>query len=87
MKFMRRLPWSNLLKYEAKQSGLAQLVRFLLDLTCMLYLWLIIFLLEDDASINSDTLFTTDFVNLKIKLDQSFGCAQRNRECVFIYKK
>jgi hypothetical protein len=28
-----------------------------------------------DVLINSDTLLVTDFINLKIKLAQSFGCA------------
>jgi hypothetical protein len=35
-------------------------------------LWLIIFLVEDDVYIDSDTLLVTDFMNLKIKPTQSF---------------
>jgi hypothetical protein len=40
----------------------------------------------DDVSINSEMLLVTDFVNLKIKLVQSFGGARRGRMrmCVFI---
>jgi hypothetical protein len=43
------------------------------------------FLVEDNASINSDALFVTDFMNLKIKLEQPFECAHRNRVCVRIH--
>jgi hypothetical protein len=28
-----------------------------------------------------------DFVNLKIKLSQSFGCAHENRVCVHIFRE
>jgi hypothetical protein len=57
--------------------GLAQLVRFIVmeltqvqitDLTCVLYLWLIILLVGDDIPVDSESLLVTDFVNLKIKL-------------------
>jgi hypothetical protein len=39
-----------------------------------------------DVSIDSETLLVTDFVNLKIKLIQSFGCAHKDKMyvCVFI---
>jgi hypothetical protein len=35
-----------------------------------------------DASFDSETLLVTDFVNLKIKPTQSFGCVHRGRVCV-----
>jgi hypothetical protein len=38
----------------------------------MLYLWLIILLVGGDISIDNETLLMTDFINLKIKLTQSF---------------
>jgi hypothetical protein len=38
-----------------------------------------------DVSVGSDALLVTDFVNLKIKLTQSFGCAYRSRMCVRIF--
>jgi hypothetical protein len=37
-------------------------------------------------SIDSDTLLVTEFVNLKIKSDQSFRDAHRSRMCVYIYR-
>jgi hypothetical protein len=39
---------------------------------------------EDDISIDSDTLLVTDFVNLRIKLAHSFKCAHKGkvRACV-----
>jgi hypothetical protein len=59
------------------QNCLAQLVRFLvvkltyLDLNSkfnmMLHLWLIILSVKDNVSVDSETLLTTDFVDLKIK--------------------
>jgi hypothetical protein len=39
----------------------------------------------DDVPIDSETLLLSDFVNLKIKLAQSFGCAQRGRLCVCVF--
>jgi hypothetical protein len=54
----------------------------------VLYLWLIILLIGDDVSVDSDTLLVTvtDFVNLKIKSTQSFrgGYMGRIYVCVFI---
>jgi hypothetical protein len=38
-----------------------------------------------DVLIGSDALLVTDFVNLKIKLIQSFGDAHRGRMCVYVY--
>jgi hypothetical protein len=43
------------------------------------------FLVEDDVPINIDALLVTDFVNLKIKSVQSFGCAYRGRVCIRIF--
>jgi hypothetical protein len=38
-----------------------------------------------DVPVNSDTLLMIDFVNLKIKLTQSFRCAYRGRMCVRVF--
>jgi hypothetical protein len=71
--------------------GLVQLVRSLvaelnyLDLICVLYLRLIIFLIGDDVSINSEIFLMTDFMNLKIKSTQSFKCAHKNRMYICVY--
>jgi hypothetical protein len=35
--------------------------------------------------VDSETLLVTDFVNLKIKPTQSFGCAHRGRVCVRVF--
>jgi hypothetical protein len=51
----------------------------MLDLTWILYLRLIIFSVGVDVSIDSEALLLTDFVNLKIKLAQSFGGIHRDR--------
>jgi hypothetical protein len=40
------------------------------------------FLVGGDVSVDSESLLVTDFVNLKIKSTQSFGCAHRSRMCV-----
>jgi hypothetical protein len=37
-----------------------------------------------DVLINNETLLVTDFVNLKIKLAQSFKDAHKDKMCVFI---
>jgi hypothetical protein len=80
-------------------AGLSQLVRFLivkliyLDLTWVLYLWLIILSVTGDVLIDNETLLVTNFVNFKIKPVQSFGCAHRNSvhtcihrgECSYLY--
>jgi hypothetical protein len=41
---------------------------------------------EGDVSIDSEALFMINFVNLKIKLAQSFGCTHMDRVyvCIFI---
>jgi hypothetical protein len=54
-------------------------------LICVLYLWIIILLVGCDVPVDSETLLVTDFVNLKIKLAQSFGCAHRGRMCVHMF--
>jgi hypothetical protein len=52
----------------------------------VLYLQLIILLVGDDDPINIDskTLLVIDFVNIKIKLAQSFRYAYINRMYIFI---
>jgi hypothetical protein len=39
----------------------------------------------DNVPINSNTFLVTDFVNLKIKLAQSFRCAHRDRVYMRIF--
>jgi hypothetical protein len=51
----------------------------------MLYLWLIILLVGGDVSVDSETLLVTDFMNLKIKLVQSFRYVYRDRTYVRIF--
>jgi hypothetical protein len=43
------------------------------------------FSVEDDISVDSKTFLMTDFVNLKIKLAQSFKDAHRNMVCVRVF--
>jgi hypothetical protein len=57
----------------------------MLDLTCVLYLQLIIFSVGGDVSVDSDVLLMTDFVNLKIKPAQSFGCVHRSKMYVRVF--
>jgi hypothetical protein len=38
-----------------------------------------------DVSVNGKALLVTDFMNLKIKSAQSFGCAHRDRVCVHMF--
>jgi hypothetical protein len=40
---------------------------------------------EDDVPVDSEILFVIDFVNLKIKLAQSFRCTHRDRMCVRMF--
>jgi hypothetical protein len=51
----------------------------------VLYLRLIILSVGGDVSIDSDVLMVIDFMNLKIKLTQSFGYAHRDRVCVRVF--
>jgi hypothetical protein len=41
--------------------------------------------MRDDVSIDSKILLVTDFMNLKIKPTQSFGCAYKDRMRVHIF--
>jgi hypothetical protein len=38
-----------------------------------------------DVPVDNDTLLMIDFVNFKIKPDQSFGCAHMDRLCVHVF--
>jgi hypothetical protein len=38
-----------------------------------------------DVTVDNESLLMTDFVNLKIKLTQSFGGAHRGRVCVRVF--
>jgi hypothetical protein len=51
----------------------------------MLHLRLIIFSVGGDVPVDSETLLVIDFVNLKIKLAQSFECAHKSRVCVCVF--
>jgi hypothetical protein len=51
----------------------------------VLYLRLIILLVGDDVPIDNDVLLVIDFVNLKIKSDQSFRGDHRYRVCVRLF--
>jgi hypothetical protein len=51
----------------------------------VLYLRLIILLVRDDAPVDSEIFFVTDFVNLKIKSTQSFECVYVDRVCVRVF--
>jgi hypothetical protein len=51
----------------------------------VLLLRLIILSVGGDASIDSDALLVTDFVNLKIKSVQSFGGVHRDRVCMRVF--
>jgi hypothetical protein len=51
----------------------------------VLYLQLIILSAESDVSVDSEVLLVTDFMNLKIKLTQSFRGAHRGRMCVRVF--
>jgi hypothetical protein len=53
------------------------------DLTTCL--WPIIFLVVGDVPVNSETLLVTDFMNIRIKLVQSFKCAHRGMECMRVF--
>jgi hypothetical protein len=39
----------------------------------------------DDVPIDSKSLLVTDFMNLKMKPTQSFGCAHTGRICVHMF--
>jgi hypothetical protein len=42
---------------------------------------------EDDVSVDSETLLVIEFINLKINLAQSFKNAYKNRMCTHIFIK
>jgi hypothetical protein len=50
-----------------------------------LHLRLIILSMGGDVPVDSETLLATDFMNLKIKLIQSFKGAHRGRICVHVF--
>jgi hypothetical protein len=54
-------------------------------LTCVLYLQLIILSVGGGVPIDSKTLLVIDFMNLKIKLIQSFRGAHRNMIYVHVF--
>jgi hypothetical protein len=73
--------------------GLVQLVRFLLVKLIhtdsnsrfdMIVVFTItyFFSVGDDIPVDSDVLLVTDFMNLKIKPAQFFGCTHRGTMCV-----
>jgi hypothetical protein len=74
---------------------LAQLVRFLVvELThpssnprfdINVAFTLIILSVEGNIPVDSETLFVTDFMNLKIKSTQSFECTHRSKVCVHVF--
>jgi hypothetical protein len=51
----------------------------------MLYLRLVILLVEDDVPVDSESFLMTDFVNLKIKLSQSFRYAHIDMIYIYIF--
>jgi hypothetical protein len=51
---------------------------------CVIFM-IIYFLVGDDVSVNNEILLVTDFMNLKIKSDQSFENAHRGRVCVRVF--
>jgi hypothetical protein len=40
---------------------------------------------EDDISVDSETLFVIDFINFKIKSAQSFGCTHKDSVYVHVF--
>jgi hypothetical protein len=52
----------------------------------VLHLRLIILSVGGDVPIDSEALLVTDFVNLKIKLAQSFRDTHRDRVCVCVHR-
>jgi hypothetical protein len=58
----------------------------MLDLTWVLHLRLIILSVGEDVPVDSETLLVTDFMNLKIKLAQSFKSAHRDSACVCVHR-
>jgi hypothetical protein len=52
----------------------------------VLHLQLIIFSVGGDTPVDNEMLLVTDFVNLKIKLAQSFRCVYRDSVCACVYR-
>jgi hypothetical protein len=79
----------------ARRVSLVQLIRFIvmklihqvqiLNLTCVLHLRLIILSVGGDVPVDSEALLVTDFMNIKIKLAQSFKDAHSGKICVCVY--
>jgi hypothetical protein len=75
--------------------GLVQLVKFLvveLIHSCLNYKFDMsvaftanYFLVGDDIFINNETILMTDFMNLKIKLIQSFRCTHKDKVCMRVF--
>jgi hypothetical protein len=40
---------------------------------------------EGDVSVDSETLLVINFMNLKIKLAQSFKCTHKDRVCIGVF--
>jgi hypothetical protein len=78
-----RFSTKKLQKIESKQAIIHPSLN--LNLTCVLYLRLIILSVGGDVPVDNDTLLVTDFVNLKIKPTQSFGCAHRGSVCLRVF--
>jgi hypothetical protein len=51
----------------------------------VLHLRLIILLVRDDVSMDSEMFLVTDFVNLNIKPVQCFKCAHKDRVYMYIF--
>jgi hypothetical protein len=87
----RETALNHVIKIVIVRVGLTQLIRFLVvELTysglnpkfnmCVAFTANYV-----DVPVDSDTLLMIDFVNLKIKLTQSFRCAYRGRMCVHVF--
>jgi hypothetical protein len=78
-----------------EQVSLTQLIRFLvvklihLNLNSRFDMNVVFmtnyFLVGVDIPIDSKSLFMIDFINLKIKLIQSFRCCHKNRVCMYFF--
>jgi hypothetical protein len=58
------------------------------DCPCLanIRLTLIILSVGGDVPVDSETLLVTDFINLKVKPAQSFGCTHKSRVCVYVHR-
>jgi hypothetical protein len=64
---------------------MVKLIYIGLNLIWMLHLRLIIFSVECDVLIDSETFLMTDFMNLNIKSTQSFKNVHKNRVYIYIF--